>query len=97
MNTTRKNKIICYTGIGAKKNAKHTVKNFRKIIRKQYSSTECKKMKNIKKKYGVGPECPKKENIHAWINFFGARYTSPKACNSSVKEDKLLYNKLIAK
>jgi hypothetical protein len=97
MNTTRKNKIICYTGIGARKNAKHTVKNFRKIVRKQYSRSECKKMKNIKKKYGVGSECPKKENIHDWINFFGAIYTSPKACNSIVKEDKLLYNKLIAK
>jgi len=54
-------------------------------------------MKNIKKKYGVGPECPKKRNIHGWVNLFGARYTSPKACNSSVKEDKLLYNHLIAK
>jgi hypothetical protein len=95
MNTTRK--VICYTGIGARKNAKHTRKNFGKIIKKQYSRAECKRLKNLKKEYGFKRECPKKGNINGWIDFFGAGYTSPEACNSIVKNNKLLYNQLIAK
>ena len=94
MNTTRK-KVICYTGIGAKKNAKHTLKNFKKIVRKQYSKAECKTMAN--KKYGFTFKCPKKENINGWVNFFGAKYTTPKECNSIVKENNLVYKQLMAK
>jgi hypothetical protein len=85
MNNTRK--VICYTGIGAKKNAKHNVKNFRKITRKLYPKAECKRMKNYKKKYGFGSECPK--NINGWVDYFGADYTSSKNCNSIVKNNKL--------
>ena len=88
MNNTRK--IICYTGIGARKNAKHTVKNFRKIVKKQYSRSECKRLENLKKKYGFKAECPKKKNINGWVNFFGAEYTSPEDCNSIVKNNKLV-------
>lgn len=95
MNNTRK--VICYTGIGARKNAKHTVKNFRKIVKKQYSRSDCKRLENNKKKYGFKAECPKKQNINGWVKFFGADYTTAKACNSIVKNDKLLYNKLITK
>jgi hypothetical protein len=95
MNNTRK--VICYTGIGARKNAKHTRKNFGKIVKNQYSRSECKRLENNKKKYGFKRECPKKGNLNGWVNFFGADYTSAKACNSIVKKDKLFYNKLITK
>lgn len=80
---TRKNKVICYTGIHSRKNGKHTIKNFRKITRKLYPSSECKDMKRRKKNLGFGSECPKTTN--GWINFFGAIYTSPEKCDSIVK------------
>lgn len=95
MNNTRK-KIICYTGIGARKNAKHTLKNFRKIVKKQYSRAECKRMANLKKKYGFKSECPKKGDTNGWIDFFGAGYTSAEACNSIVKKNEVLYDQLIS-
>ena len=68
---TRKNKVICYTGINAKKSGKHSMKNFRKITRKLYSKAQCKGMK---------PECPKNTNNNGWVKFFGAEYTTPKNC-----------------
>lgn len=92
MNNTRK--VICYTGIGARKNAKHTRKNFGKITRKLYPKAVCKRMKNYKKKYGPGSECPKRENINGWVNFFGAEYISPKACNAIVKNNKIIHNQM---
>jgi hypothetical protein len=80
MNKTRK--ILCYTGIGARKNGKHSIKNFRKITRKLYSRAKCNSMKKNKKKYGYGSECPKNTNNNGWVNFFGADYMSPEKCNS---------------
>ena len=94
MNNTRKNKIICYTGIAARKNAKHSSNNFRKITRKVFSKSRCKEIKNYKKKYGSGSECPKNGNINGWVNYFGAEYTTPKNCNSIVKNNKAMRNKL---
>jgi hypothetical protein len=94
MNNTRKNKIICYTGIAARKNAKHTRKNFGKITRKLYPTAKCKRMKNYKNKYGSGSECPKNGNINGWVNYFGAEYTTPKNCNSIVKNNKAIHNRL---
>jgi len=83
MNNTRKNKIICYTGIAAKKNAKHSSNNFRKITRKVFSKSRCREIKKRK-----GSECPKNGNINGWVNYFGAEYTTPKNCNSMVKNNK---------
>ena len=73
---TRKNKVICYTGINAKKSGKHSIKNFRKITRKLYSKAQCKGMKRS----GYGTECPKNTNNNGWVKFFGAEYTTPKNC-----------------
>jgi hypothetical protein len=36
---TRKNKVICYTGVGARKNYKHTFKQFRKVAKKDRIET----------------------------------------------------------
>jgi len=80
---TRKNKIICYTGIISRKNGKHSVKTFKKLTRKLYSNTRCKEMKKWQKMNPSTREiCPKRKNIKAWINFLGAEYTSPEECNS---------------
>jgi len=83
MNNTRKNKIICYTGIGSRKNAKHSANTFRKITRKVFSKSRCN---GIKERHGS--ECPKNGNINGWVNYFGAEYTTPKNCNSIVKNNK---------
>lgn len=87
MKNTRKNKVICYTGVGAKKNGKHNVKSFRKITRKLYPKSECMRMKKFKKSFGTGKECPKYTNTNGWVKFFGAKYTSSKECNSIVKSN----------
>jgi hypothetical protein len=80
MNNTRK--VICYTGIAAKKNGKHTNKKFMKIARKIFTKSRCK---TIKKRYGS--ECPK--NLNGWVKYFGAEYTTPDECESIVKNNKL--------
>lgn len=41
MSTTKKN-IICYTGIGARKNGKHTRKQFLNVMKK--TSTDCSRV-----------------------------------------------------
>ena len=82
MNNTRK-KIICYTGIAAKKSGKHSVKNFRKITRKIFTKPICK---NIKKRYGS--ECPK--NLNGWVKYFGAEYRTPSECDSIVKNNQMV-------
>jgi hypothetical protein len=90
MNQTKKNKIICYTGMNARKNGKHTPKNYGNITRKMYPNSRCKKMKN----YPDGKKCPKRNNTNAWVEFLGAEYTSPEGCDAIIKhnkeEDKLL-------
>ena len=85
MQPTRKNRVICYTGINSRKNGKHSIKNFRKITRKLYSKSKCK---SIKKKSGSGDECPKNTNNNGWIDFFGAEHTTPEECNSIMKNNE---------
>ena len=77
MNNTRKNKIICYTGIDSKKNGKHSIEEYRKITRKI-----CKKFKK------VGMKCPKDIDDNGWIKYFGAKYATPDECNAIVKNNK---------
>lgn len=89
MKHTRKNKVICYTGINARKNGKHSIKSFRNITRKAYSKSRCKDMKRDKQELGFGSECPKNTNNNGWINYFGAEYTSPEKCDSIMKNNKL--------
>ena len=74
MPLTAPRKIICYTGINAKKSRKHSVRNFKRITRKSYAKKLCKIIK-----------CPKRNNIKKWVNFFGAEYTTPEECDKSVK------------
>ena len=81
---TRKNRIICYTGVNARKNFKHTPKNFKNITRKVYTKKECAKMKKKYKKYKVGVVCPKRNDTNAWVKFMGANYTTPEECNAIV-------------
>jgi hypothetical protein len=71
---TRKNKVIFYTGVGARKNFKHTSKQFRKITRKVYSKKECRQMKERYKKYGMGHICPPQQNTNGWVKLVGAEY-----------------------
>ena len=82
MKNTRKNMVVCYTGINSRKNGKHSMNNFRKITRKLYSKSKCKAMKR-----NNSEKCPKNANNKGWINFFGAEYISPKNCNSMVKNN----------
>ena len=83
MNTRKK--IICYTGIAAKKSGKHSVKNFRKITRKIYTKRMCNDMKR-----GGLKECPKNTNVNGWVKYFGAEYRTPKDCDSIVKNNRLM-------
>jgi len=82
--------VICYTGIGARKNGTHRISNFRKVTRKLYSKSKCKSMKRDKKKFGFGSECPKNTNNKGWVDFFGAEYTTRKKCSSIMKNNRLL-------
>jgi len=96
MNNTRKNKIICYTGIDSKKNGKHSIEEFRKITRKRYPKSKCqstkKKIRKLfskKKNYKLF-ECPEDTDDNGWIKYFGAEYTTPEECNAIVKHNKKL-------
>ena len=82
--------MICYTGIGARKNGKHSISNFRRVTRKLYSKSKCKGMKKNKKELGFGSECPENTNNKGWVDFFGAEYTSRKKCSSIIKNNRLL-------
>ena len=83
MNTTRKNARICYTGVGSRRNATHTVQQFKRVTRKVYPKSKCKEMNNWKK---LNPDtkeiCPKRTNVSSWVDFLGALYTTPKRCKS---------------
>jgi hypothetical protein len=70
---TARRKIICYTGINAKKNGKHSVRNFKRVTRKSYAKQMCKTMK-----------CPKRNNIKRWVTLFGAEYRTPEECDKIV-------------
>jgi hypothetical protein len=84
-------KIICYTGILSRKNGKHSIRTFKKLTRKLYSNSRCKKMKKLQKIYPKTKEiCPKRNNINSWVDFFGAEYTSPEKCDSIIKNNKLI-------
>jgi len=84
MNHTKKNKIICYTGMNARKNGKHTPKNYGNITRKLYPNSRCKRMEN----YPKGKRCPKRNNINGWVDFFGAEYTTPEECDAIIKHNE---------
>jgi len=73
-------KILCYTGIGARKNRRHTIKNVTRIAKKIFTKSRCKSMKARKKNLGFGSECPKNTNDKGWLNFVGAEYTTRKEC-----------------
>jgi hypothetical protein len=67
-------KVICYTGIGSRKNGKHTAKNIKKIAKRNLKNT-CKITKN----------CPKNNNIKGWVKYMGAVYKTPKNCDKIAK------------
>ena len=73
MNNTRKNKIVCYTGIDSKKDGKHSIEEFRKITRKR-----CKSLVT----------CTKDADDNELMKNFGAKYTTPEECNDIVKGNK---------
>lgn len=79
--------------MNARKNGKHTPKNYRNITRKMYPNSRCKKMKNYQK---INPKtkeiCPKRNNINGWVDFFGAEYTTPKECDAIIKNNKKMNN-----
>ncbi len=74
--------------MNARKNGKHTSKNYGNITRKLYPNSRCKKMKN----YPGGQKCPERNNINAWVDFFGAEYTSPEGCDAIIKRNRKLKN-----
>jgi len=78
---TRKNKIICYTGIGAQEDGIHTKKKFMNIARKEYTSDFCKTMKSSKSN-----KCP--TTLKGWVKYFGAMYISPEKCAKIIKKNK---------
>ena len=65
-------KMIFYTGRGARKNGKHTVKQFLKVARKVYSPAACRRMKRSHNKTQYGLVCPSKNNVNGWVQFMGA-------------------------
>jgi hypothetical protein len=73
---TRKQKMIFYTGLRARKNGKHTVKQFLKVARKVYSPATCQAMKRSYNKSKYGLVCPSKNNVNGWIQFMGAELDS---------------------
>ena len=74
--------------MNARKNGKHTPKNYGNITRKLYPNSRCRKMKN----YPKGQKCPKRNNINGWVDFFGAEYTTPKECDAIIKNNKKMNN-----
>jgi len=78
MNKTRKNKIICYTGIGSRKNGKHNAKKYMKIVKKEYPKRVCNTMKLSSKKSN---RCPKYTNLNGWVKYFGANYKTSEECD----------------
>ena len=72
--------------MNARKNGKHTPKNYGNITRKSYPNSRCRKMKN----YPKGERCPKRNNINGWVDFFGAEYTTPEECDASIKYNEKL-------
>ena len=78
---TRKN-TICYTGIGARKNAKHTAKQFRKVARKAFTRKECRRMRQKQKLYSDTKVCPPLRNTAGWIKLMGAEYITPEECDA---------------
>ena len=68
----------------ARKNGKHTPKNYGNITRKLYPNSRCRKMKN----YPKGQRCPKRNNINGWVDFFGAEYTTPEECDAIIKHNE---------
>ena len=71
---------ICYTGIGARKNYKHTAKQFRKVARKAFTRKECRRMRQKQKVYSDAKVCPPIRNTNGWLKLMGANYTAPGDC-----------------
>ena len=70
---TRKNTIF-YTGIGARKNSKHTAKQFRQVVRKAFTRKACRQMRLSRKTYSNAKVCPPLRNTQGWMKLMGAEY-----------------------
>ncbi len=68
----RTRKIICYTGIGARKNGIHTEKQF---------------MKTIKNNNQNFSKLPAKNNVKGWVKWSGASYTTRKICKKRLEQN----------
>jgi hypothetical protein len=72
---------ICYTGIGARKNFKHTVKQFRKVARKAFTRKECRRMRRKQKLFSDTKVCPPLRNTAGWVKLMGAESTTSEECD----------------
>lgn len=75
--------------MNARKNGKHTPKNYGNITRKLYPNSKCKRMEN----YPKWQKCPERNNINGWVDFFGAEYTTPEECDDIIKNNEKMKKK----
>ena len=73
---------ICYTGVGARKNHKHTVKQFRKVARKAFTRKECRRMRRKQKLFSDTKVCPPMRNTAGWVKLMGAESTTSEECDT---------------
>jgi hypothetical protein len=82
---TRKNKIICYDGIGSHKSGIHTPKNFMKRLRKEIRPC----MDPIRRKeiphycYGISTG-----NVNELVRWSGAVWSTRKKCRNDIQAGK---------